>query len=103
MYSFQHSENITCSLCHKYYYRSRCSDQVRTHSNVFVRDRYVSVREEGKKKTLQRKKKTKKKTRWLFARLPHIKCIRLGSMRSSHHPFKMHYVRSSHVFAPTGE
>jgi len=28
-------------------------------------------------------------TKWLFARLPHIKCIRLGSVRSSHLPFKM--------------
>jgi len=43
-------------------------------------------------------------TKWLFARLSHMKCIRLGSMRSSHLTFKMHYVRSSlHVFAPTGE
>jgi len=32
-------------------------------------------------------------TKWLFARLPNIKCIQLGSMRSSHLPFKMHYVR----------
>jgi len=45
-----------------------------------------------------------KKTKWLFARLPHIKCIRLGSVRSSLLPLKMHYVRSSlHVFAPTAE
>jgi len=43
------------------------------------------------------------KTHWLFVRLPHLKCIRLGSVRSSHLPFKMHYARSSlHVFAPTG-
>jgi len=43
-------------------------------------------------------------TKWLFAHLPHIKCIKLGSVRSSHLPFKMHYVRSSlHVFSPTGE
>ena len=33
-------------------------------------------------------------TKWLFARLPHMKCIRLGSVRSSHLPFKMHYLRS---------
>jgi len=33
-----------------------------------------------------------------LTRLPHLKCIRLGSVRSSHLPFKMHsdgYVRSS--------
>jgi len=42
--------------------------------------------------------------RWLFAHQPHIKCIRLGSVRSSHLPCKMHYVRSSlHVISPTGE
>jgi len=47
-------------------------------------------------------------SKWLFARLPHlkmyevairhlphIKCIRLGSVHSSYLPFKMHYVRSS--------
>jgi len=26
----------------------------------------------------------------LLTRLPHLKCIRLGSVRSSHPPFKMH-------------
>jgi len=43
-------------------------------------------------------------TKWLSAHLPHIKCVRLGSVRLSHLPFKMHYVRSSlHAFfAPTG-
>jgi len=33
-----------------------------------------------------------------LTRLPHLKCIRLGSVRSSHLPFKKHkvgYVRSS--------
>ena len=34
-------------------------------------------------------------TKWLFAHLPHIKFIRLGSVRSSHLPFKMHHVRLS--------
>jgi len=39
-------------------------------------------------------------TRWLFAHLPHIKCIRLGSVRSNRLPFKMHYVCSSlHICA----
>jgi len=33
---------------------------------------------------------TLRETKWLFARLPHIKCIRLGSVRSSHLPFKMY-------------
>jgi len=43
-------------------------------------------------------------TKWLFTHLPHVRCIRLGSVRSSHLPFKMHYVRSSlHVSAPTSE
>jgi len=42
--------------------------------------------------------------RSVFARLPHMKCIRLDYMRSSHLPFKMHDVRSSpHVFVPKGE
>ena len=39
-----------------------------------------------------------------IAHLPHMKCIKLGCVRSSHLPFNMHYVRSSlHVFALTGE
>jgi len=33
--------------------------------------------------------------KWLFAHQPHIKCIRLGSVRSSHLPFIVHYARSS--------
>jgi len=37
----------------------------------------------------------KKKSKWLFARLPHMKCIRLGFVCSSHLPLKMHKVRSS--------
>ena len=46
---------------------------------------------------------SEKISKWLFAHLAHMKCIRLSSVRSSHLPFKMHYVRSSlHVFAPTG-
>jgi len=35
--------------------------------------------------------------KWLFARLPHVKCIRLVSVRSSHLPFKMHYVKSPYI------
>jgi len=27
---------------------------------------------------------------YILTRLPHLKCIRLGSVRSSHLPFKMH-------------
>ena len=40
----------------------------------------------------------KKKSECLLTRLPHLKCIRLGSVRSSLLPFKMHkvgYVRSN--------
>jgi len=40
--------------------------------------------------------------KWLFAHQPHIKCIRLGSVRSSHLPFKMHYVRLSLHMADIG-
>jgi len=29
---------------------------------------------------------------YLLTRLPHLKCIRLGSVRASHLPFKMHHV-----------
>ena len=31
-------------------------------------------------------------TKWLFARLPHIKCMRLGYVRSSHLPYDIHPV-----------
>ena len=53
---------------------------------------------------IKKEKTVFSKSMWLFARMPHTKCIRLGSVRSSYLPFKMHYERSSlHVFAPTGE
>ena len=56
------------------------------------------------KTSLWVKKKKKKKRSGNSPTSTHIKCIRLGSVRSSHLPFKMNYVRSSlHVFAPTGE
>jgi len=35
-----------------------------------------------------------KNKRWLFAHLPHIKCIMLCSVRSRYLPFKVNYVRS---------
>jgi len=31
-------------------------------------------------------------SKWLIARLPHIECIRMVAVRSTHLPLKMHYV-----------
>jgi len=69
-------------------------------------DRTVSLSGMPLNKQLQNhcscKEIKRRKKKELFARLPHINRVRLGSVRSSRLPFKMHCVRSS-LHAPTGE